>query len=46
MKEINEVINTLKFIADHPNGWEWSKLINEDVVPKLMKIKEEIESGG
>lgn len=45
MKEINEVINILKWIAAHQSGWEWSKLINEDVVPKLLKIKEEIEIG-
>jgi hypothetical protein len=45
LKEIDKVINTLTWIANHPSGWEWSKLINENIIPKLLKIKEEINSG-
>jgi hypothetical protein len=29
LKEIDKVINTLTWIANHPSGWEWSKFIEE-----------------
>jgi hypothetical protein len=39
LKELDEAIHLLKYISSHPNGWEWSKLIDKEIIKRLEVIK-------
>jgi hypothetical protein len=37
MEKIEDAITLLEYISNHPNGWEWKKLIENHIIPKLKE---------